>query len=298
MCATLPASMGGMKAPILAAASALAAAVYTGYRATGHFRLLEATAPVLASGQLRVLHISDLHMLDEQKAKQQWVADLARLEPDLVVNTGDNLGAADAVPGVLRALDPLFQFPGVFVFGSNDYFGPRPVNPVGYLLGRKRPVSEEKLPWEGMRAAFKERGWEDATHRRVEFATGGVRLALAGVDDAHHDLDDYDTIAGPPNPDADVAIGLSHAPEPRVLDRFAADGYDLVLSGHTHGGQLCLPGGRAIVTNCGLDPARAQGLHRHGDMYLHVSSGLGTSRYAPVRTFCPPTATLLTLTAR
>ncbi len=90
-----------------------------------------------------------------------------------------------------------------------------------------------------------------------------------------------------------------------MLDQFASDGYDATLAGHTHGGQVCLPGRGALVTNCDLEPARAKGLHRHpadaapgvpGSSWLHVSAGLGTSPYAPVRFCCRPEATLLTLT--
>lgn len=268
--------------------------------------------PLLEPGTLpddwdsfRLLHVSDLHMLDKQKHKQEWVAALDRLDPDLVVNTGDNLGEEDGVPGVLRALGPLLERPGVFVFGSNDYFAPRPVNPFIYLLGKKRKPSQVQLPWKGMRAAFIERGWHDASNATVEFAidpaaTGSltspekIKLAIAGVDDPHHDLDDYSRIAGRPNNDANLAIGLSHSPEPRVLDSFAADGYQLVLSGHTHGGQLCLPGGRAIVTNCGIDRSRARGLSRWTErMWLHVTNGLGSSKYVPFRVFCRPSATLI-----
>ena len=73
---------------------------------------------------------------------------------------------------------------------------------------------------------------------------------------------------------------------------------ELLLAGHTHGGQLCLPFKGALVTNCDLDTGRAKGLHRHHGSWLHVSAGLGTSPYAPVRFFCRPEATLLTLTAR
>ena len=105
-------------------------------------------------------------------------------------------------------------------------------------------------------------------------------------------------MAGPPD-DADLAVAVAHAPYLRVLDRFTADGYALVLAGHTHGGQLRLPGYGALVTNCDLDPARARGLHRHSaggrSAWLHVSAGLGTSPYAPVRFGCRPEATLLTL---
>lgn len=238
-------------------------------------------------------------MLPDQKLKQKWVASLDALNPDLVINTGDNLGSDKAVPSVLAALGPLLNRPGAFVFGTNDYFAPRPVNPLKYLTGKKRKPSRVELPWRGMRAAFIEHGWQDATHARLEFVAGGVKVALSGVDDPHHELEDYSQIAGAPNADADIAIGLSHSPEPHVLDAFAEDGYDLVLSGHTHGGQVCLPGGKAIVTNCGIDHSRASGLSRWTEKtWLHVSNGLGTSPYAPVRLFCRPSATLIEVVER
>ena len=274
------------------------------------FKLHRVQVPVLAPGTLaragkregepfRILHVSDFHMLPDQKLKQKWVASLDALNPDLVINTGDNLGSDKAVPSVLNALGPLLNRPGAFVFGTNDYFAPRPVNPLKYLTGKKRKPSRVELPWRGMRAAFIEHGWQDATHARLEFVAGGVKVALSGVDDPHHELEDYSQIAGAPNADADIAIGLSHSPEPHVLDAFAEDGYDLVLSGHTHGGQVCLPGGKAIVTNCGIDRSRASGLSRWTEKtWLHVSNGLGTSPYAPVRLFCRPSATLIEVVER
>ncbi|MHA6792179.1 metallophosphoesterase [Pseudonocardia bannensis] len=260
--------------------------------------LREATLPVLPVGSrpLRILHISDLHMTPGQASKQRWVAELAALKPDLVVNTGDNLSHARAVPNVVAALGPLLERPGLFVFGSNDYFGPTPKNPLRYLRRTERRIHGEPLPWRDLRAALVERGWEDATHSRVTLDVDGIRVAAAGVDDPHLSLDRYDRIAGGPGTNADLRLGLTHSPEPRVLDAFAADGYDLVLAGHTHGGQLRVPGIGALVTNCGLDRSRARGASRWGaHTWLHVSAGLGTSPFAPVRFACPPEASLLTL---
>ena len=266
------------------------------------FELKDITVPLLPPGALRgkpefrLLHVSDLHMIPGQDTKTAWVSALDSLNPDLVVNTGDNLSDERAVPDVLRALGPLLNRPGIFVFGTNDYWGPQLVNPFSYLLKLRRTPSYIDLPWRDMRAAFIERGWHDATHKRVEFQVGGVRIAAAGVDDPHHNLDDYSLIEGPPNRDSNLSLALLHSPEPRVLSRFAEDGYQLSLSGHTHGGQLCLPGSRAIVTNCGIDRARVQGLHNFGPMKMHVSNGLGTSKYVPFRFFCRPSATLLRIT--
>jgi predicted MPP superfamily phosphohydrolase len=254
--------------------------------------------PILPAGQpdLRILHISDLHLTPSQESKIAWVRSLADLQPDLVVDTGDNLAHPKAVPAVVQALGDLLSRPGVFVFGSNDYFAPTLKNPLNYVTNPSHRVRGEPLPWQDLRAVFTERGWLDLTHTRREFEVAGLHIAAAGVDDPHLDRDRYDTIAGPASPAANLRLGLTHSPEPRVLDRFAADGYQLVMAGHTHGGQVCLPFYGALVTNCGLDRSRAKGPSRWGaHMQLHVSAGMGTSPFAPVRFCCRPEATMLTL---
>lgn len=264
------------------------------------FRLREVTVPVLPPGAatLRLLHLSDLHITPGQPWKVAWVSELARLEPDLVVDTGDNLASLRGVPEVLRAVRPLLEVPGAFVPGSNDWFAPVIKNPAGYLTRKKRAGEHgEPLPWGELRRSLTDHGWLDLTHRRTTITLRGLSIELAGVSDAHLQADHYDRIAGPVSSDTDVAIGLSHTPEPRLVDCFAADGFDLVMSGHTHGGQLRVPMYGALVTNCGLERRRARGLSAWGSdgAWLHVSAGLGTSPYAPVRFACPPEATLLTL---
>lgn len=263
--------------------------------------LRRATLPVLAEGSppFTVLHLSDLHMTPGQKSKQRWVAALDALEPDLVVNTGDNLAHQQAVPAVLRALGPLLRRPGVFVFGSNDYYAPRPKNPARYLVPSNRRIHGIPLPWRDLRSAMAEHGWLDLTHARHTVDIAGRTVQFAGVDDPHLRRDKYELIAGRANDQAHVRIGVTHSPEPRVLDSFADDRYDLVLAGHTHGGQLRVPLYGALVTNCGLDRTRARGASRWGShTWLHISAGLGTSPYAPVRFACPPEASFLTLVPR
>ncbi len=238
-----------------------------------------------------MLHLSDVHMTPRQHRKQEWVRGLAALEPDLVVDTGDNLAHLQAVPSVLDAYGALLDVPGVFVFGSNDYFAPRLKNPARYLLpdDGDRSTGNAKLPWRELRAAFEERGWVDLSNRRAGLEVAGTTVALAGVDDPHLGYDDLATVAGPADATADVRLAVTHAPYLRVLDQFAADGYDAVIAGHTHGGQLCLPGGRALVTNCDLEPARARGLHRHpassvpGGPRFDVAARLGGPRDLAVR---------------
>ena len=161
----------------------------------------EMTMPVLTPGSspLRVLHISDIHMRPNQRRKQAWLRELARWEPDLVVNTGDNLAH---LGGARRRADAgrLLSVPGLFVFGSNDYFGPRLKNPANYLTNPVAPSAGQPLPWQDLRAAFTERGWLDMTHTRRDLEVAGLRIAVAGVDDPHLSRDRYETIAGLPVP--------------------------------------------------------------------------------------------------
>ncbi|WP_347352980.1 metallophosphoesterase [Intrasporangium sp.] len=287
------------------------------------FRLRRVTAPVLPPGSpsLRVLHVSDLHLLPRQRWRARWVKELASLDPDLVVDTGDNLASYDAVPAVLDAFEWLLDRRGVFVLGSNDYFGPSLKNPLRYLWHRG-PAPERspatRLPVESLVSGLEERGWVNLTNRRASLQVQGMRLDLVGVDDPHLRYDRLDLVRGPAAPEAALTIGVTHAPYQRVLDAFVADGAGLVIAGHTHGGQVCVPWYGALVTNCDLDPGRVKGLsrwwvgagHGHGApvapssaapgdaAWLHVSAGLGTSPAAPVRLACRPEATLLTLVAR
>ena len=266
------------------------------------FTLRRFDVPVLEpdAEPLRILHISDLHMMPDQRRKQAWVAALSGTDPDLVVVTGDNMASPDAVPGVLRALGPLLEVPGAFVFGSNDYTGPVWKNPLRYLLPRREYVQGAALPADALRAAFTTAGWADLNNARKVIKAGGRSIELVGVDDPHIDLDDYPSVAGTVSAGADLHIGVTHSPASRVLDAMAADGFALMLAGHTHGGQVCVPFYGALTTNCDLPQSMAKGLHRWpgSEAWLHVSAGLGTHPTAPIRFACRPEASILTLIPR
>ena len=269
------------------------------------FTLRRYEVPVLADDAepLRILHLSDLHLTPGQHRKQRWVAELAGTDPDLVVVTGDNLAHPDVVPAAAEAFGPLLELPGVFVFGSNDYAGPVWRNPLSYFDPDRPYVQGEPLPYEDLRATLVAAGWHDLNNARTLLKAGGRSVEAVGVDDPHVERDDYPAVAGPVSPAADLHLGLTHSPEPAVLDAMAADGFSLLLAGHTHGGQVRVPGVGALVTNCGLDRRLARGLHRWPgaggtSSWLHVSAGLGTHPTAPIRFACRPEASILTLIPR
>ncbi|MCU1516632.1 MAG: metallophosphoesterase [Pseudarthrobacter sp.] len=298
----------GFAVTTAAGAAAGIAAVGYGLWEKNQFVLREETLAILPAGQepFTVLHLSDIHFVPGQRAKADWLQSLASLRPDLVVNTGDNLSHPKAVDPLLQALNPLLEFPGVFVPGSNDYYGPTFKNPATYLLGPSKAKRQNtELDWPRLRAGFGMGGWVDLTNRNQSLVLKGMRFDFSGVDDPHLNRERY---AGWPrgtrgqdeNPHLRVAV--IHAPYQRVLDHFTDDGADLLLAGHTHGGQLCIPGYGALVSNCDLPTWRAKGLNNwesNGSTTpVNVSGGIGTSRFAPVRIACKPEAVLLTLTAR
>jgi predicted MPP superfamily phosphohydrolase len=274
------------------------------------FALRRFEVPVLPAGRrpIKILHLSDAHLTPGRSRLISWVRSLDALEPDLVVNTGDSISHVDAVPAFLDALGPLLDRPGVFVYGSNDLYAPIFKNPARYLWRTSRSDYKKRrepdLPYRELGASLSAAGWLDLNNRIGRLKVGELDVEFGGIDDSHIGRDKYDKVAGPVDPRADLNIGVMHSPEPRNLDRFAADGYRLLLAGHTHGGQLCVPFYGALVTNCGIEPARVKSLHRHPAVggrdaaWLHVSAGLGTSPKAPVRFCCRPEASLLTLVPR
>jgi len=257
---------------------------------------------------IRVLHLSDAHMAPWQHRKQRWIASLAALQPDVIVNTGDNIGHADGLDGVRTAFAPFRGIPGVFVHGSNDLVAPAPRNPLKYFLGPSEHVPHAtNLDPEALDAFLRdELGWSDLNNTATTLTVGRTRIDAFGVSDAHRDWDRLDALPdaiGALGAGADLTWGVTHAPYRRVLDRFTDLGADVLFGGHTHGGQVRIPfSSKALVANCDIPLDQARGLSRwtHGgrSVPLNVSAGIGHSIYAPVRFGCRPEASLITLLPR
>ncbi|HZD00611.1 MAG TPA: metallophosphoesterase [Actinomycetes bacterium] len=259
------------------------------------YRLRHETVPVLEPDQppRTILHLSDFHLLARDGRRRRFLTELAGLQVDLVVVTGDILGEPAALEVALESLRRFRPRAGaVAVLGSNDYYPPRFKNYFAYFLPRqRRRLPRTHNPWRELVDGLEGMGWLVLSNERARLGD----LEVAGMDDPHIHLDDLDVAAQRDGDGTGMRIGVVHSPYQRSLDAFERAGYQLVLAGHTHGGQVRLPGIGALVTNCDLPRDRVRGLSRWGSSWLHVSGGLGTSKYAPFRFACRPEASLLTL---
>lgn len=266
--------------------------------------LRQAEMPILPAGHapIKILHFSDLHLTPRRHREIADIKSFAQYKPDLVISTGDFMADMEAVPVVLDAINELLNVPGLYVFGSNDYYAPIFKNPVKYLLkddGQRKHGPD--LPWRELDAALTHRGWRNINTSRTTLTINGTVIEARGTDDAHLEFDDYSKVAGVRG-QCDISIGVTHAPYLRVLKGMADDNLDAIFAGHTHGGQIRLPwfgGSKAIISNCDLPTWRARGLTKvDSEPYLHVSAGMGTSPFARFRVASPPEVSLVTLISK
>jgi hypothetical protein len=243
--------------------------------------------------RLEVLHLSDLHVVRGDRRKVRFLASLP--PADVTVVTGDFLAEPEAVERAVEAVRPVRGRLGSwFVLGSNDHFAPRPLNYLAYFRRQRRARRAEVGRGADLIRALAADGWVDLTNSRRETSLDGLPIELLGLDDAH--LRWHDLRAAPREREDLLGVAVMHSPD--SAPETAALGYDLLVAGHTHGGQVCLPVVGALVTNCSMPRRLAAGLFRMGPAVLHTSPGLGTSKYAPFRFFCRPEATILELERR
>ncbi|MGH3442390.1 MAG: metallophosphoesterase [Nitriliruptorales bacterium] len=292
-------------ARVLGAAGLLAggAFAYASLVERNWFRVRHEDLPgTLRAGRrpLRVLLLADMHHSPPQHRLSRFLRSLADLDYDLVVAAGDMLGAHDAEEPTVDLLAMLTDegVPGLAVIGSNDLFAPTLKSPDIYfhrhpgLRAHGAPLDTDRYR-EGLVAA----GWRVLEDERTTLETRAGLVEVAGLRDPH-----FPAVRLPPleavRPAAESAVlrlGLVHAPYTHALDLLASAGYDVLLAGHTHGGQVRVPGVGALVTNCDLETGRARGTSRWAGSVLHVTPGVGQSRFAPFRFACRPEVSLLTL---
>lgn len=265
------------------------------------YRLRRLTVPgvLRRPGGLTILHVSDVHLVPPQQHRVDFLRRLAGERYDLVVATGDLLGDIGAEDALVDAMAPLTAdgTPGLVVLGSNDLFGPTPKSPFLYFTAPSERRYGRRHDTDRMLRGLAQLGYRTLRNERTTVETAVGPVAVGGIDDPHLDptrLPPVDAVRADTR-DAALTLGLVHAPYQAALDLMVGAGHDLVLAGHTHGGQVRLPGIGALTANCDLPLDRARGLSRWGSSWLHVSPGLGHSPYAPFRFACRPEATLLDL---
>lgn len=250
--------------------------------------ILPATGPET----LTVLHVSDLHFTRHDAKKARFLSSLPTA--DVTVVTGDFLAEPQAVETTVAAVRAIRgALASWFVLGSNDYYVPRPINPFLYFIPkRRRPLRRAaRSRWREMVVMLESDGWQDLTNVRREVDLGGLPVELLGLDDAHiwrHDL----RVVPRTSPER-FGFAVMHSPD--SAPEAAACGYDLIVAGHTHGGQVALPIVGPLVTNSAMPRRLASGLMRLGGAWMSLSPGLGTSKFAPFRLLVPPEATYLDL---
>jgi uncharacterized protein len=293
--------------PLLRTATSVAAAgaacvAYGALVERRWYRVRHLTVPgvLRRPGRLRILQVADLHLVPGQDDRVRFLASLAGLGHDLVVASGDLLGAPDAEDLTADALAPLTAAgqPAVAVLGSNDFYAPVLKSPFGYFTDPDRRVFGERLDTHRLVSRLERHGYQTLRDGTTTIDTPAGVVAVGGCDDPHlpWTVLPAPAVVAPPVEDAVLNLGLVHAPYVAALDLLTEAGHDLLLAGHTHGGQVRLPGVGALTANCDLPLDQARGLSRWRDRPLHVSPGLGHSRYAPFRFACRPEATLLELT--
>ena len=246
---------------------------------------------------LDILHISDTHLGAKSRARIRWLAELPdRLgsTPDLVLATGDFVENDTGIEPLVEVLASLEARLGrFFVFGSHDYYQAGFQSYVKYWTG-KRDLNSPRADSTRLRDSLEGKGWIQLHNRSEVIETPSGQVRVAGVDDPYLGRHRTDHLE---RGERDrLAIGLMHSPE--LVSEFTLAGFDLILAGHTHAGQVRLPFAGAVVTNCSLPARLAGGPHRIGKSWLHVSPGLGTGKFSPIRFNCRPEATLLRLRPR
>jgi predicted MPP superfamily phosphohydrolase len=214
-----------------------------------------------------ILQLSDLHC-EMSVGAMRWVAEhLATLSYDVCVLTGDyraeTSGPFQATLDMIAELRPHVRAPVYGVLGNHDTI-------------RMLPGLEQM----NIRMLMNE---ADTIVR------GGQRIHIAGIDDAHFYRADNIEKAAANIPQDEFSILLTHTPE--IYRQAAHAGFNLLLSGHTHGGQICLPGGIPITLDSVLPRRLGSGPWRHHGMHGYTSVGAGSS-VVPVRFNCRPEITL------
>jgi predicted MPP superfamily phosphohydrolase len=277
--------------------------------------------------KLTILHISDIHLWPKQSKKLKFIKKLnkqinSEKNIDLIISTGDNISSDQAITPLITALAQagFDKIPGVFVFGSNDYYQPRMSNPLQYFFGpssrKKNYTKKQKLDNARLKKGLEFLGWQFVEKKQIDMKINNINLSIAGgpdyhlpknrqfynsnysnTNDSHHNYsrNNYSLKGNKSNSSKlnHLSLAVTHAPYLESLNYFLTKNVDYIFSGHTHGGQIALPKFGAFLTNSDLPRKYSKGVFKVKNSYICISEGLGTAAFFPFRFFCPPAISII-----
>ncbi len=258
----------------MAAGAAGAAALWQGIKNSKHLELseIDVELPGLPEqfNDFRLLFITDTHLRQNTGKIDLILQKCDEAKPDIICLGGDYCFTSMSSASAIKLFDALSErCKTVGILGNADY----------------RINEDTRKSWT--------RHLKLLINHSLCLTRYGKELWITGVDDPHHDRDIL-PIALAPVPENATVILLAHSPE--IINRPIDKRIKLILTGHTHGGQICMPDGKALYNNISLPMEFSSGLHKVGDAKLYVSRGVGSTR-VPVRFSCPPELTLIKLKA-
>lgn len=242
---------------------------------------------------LRILHLSDFHFYPGKTERVKLVHRLAQEAVDLIFITGDLIDTNDGIPISIEALRPLRAKYGVYcTFGNHDYVHVKFHN-IFHVKRRKFDCSKyEKNDIERLAGELAGIGIQVLRNQRVTIEVDGAPVIIAGIDDPYTEHDDIaSTFAGYRK--EGPCFVLIHTPD--RYQELAEYNVDMVFSGHTHGGQICLPFYGPIITRTEAPREFAYGLNRLNGTVYFTTRGIGSSKRTYPRFNCRPEVNFFTV---
>lgn len=280
-----------------AAVSGLAVYLYA-RRETKNYRL-ENVSLTIANGkgvaekkqrQLKILHLSDLHLIEPESHKIDFLQKITDDDYDLVFLTGDIFEDYSGLRYASKLLAKMPKLGAFAVLGNHDYFAYTMIHKTIGRIWRRFRHPKQRRDVRPIISSLEFAGIQVLRDEICNFNRHG--FSLVGID--------YPTIAPArleelvaAAPEKHLLMALFHVPY--KLDVISQAGVHLAFGGHTHGGQVRLPGIGALITDSELERHEAYGLTSRDQTIFHISRGLGADPRSNFRLFCPPAATVITV---
>jgi uncharacterized protein len=234
-------------------------------------------------GRFRTIHISDLHLRKFGYLEHRTVSLINRMDPDIIFVTGDLLGNGESsIPACLDFFSQITAQYGIWaVLGNSDHFHNGKYIDTTQFIQRLKKHGIQVLQNENRKISI---SFDTTSSSQKWFWLIGVDDPYLGYNDLHLAINGI--------PETDPKLLLSHSPD--IIDDAVDMKIDLMLSGHTHGGQIRFPFIGPVITQSIYRQKYAAGIFNIKNITLYVNRGIGTSGI-PIRLFCRPELTILSI---